>query len=119
MPLAGRAHAALEAYLREARPLLAERWDDGALFLARTGRRLGPMSVRIVVRRCGQKAGVSLSTHVLRHSCATHLLQGGADVRQVQKLLGHKGLSTTAVYTRVDTSGLQGMLRRCHPRERR
>ena len=78
------------------------------------------MSVRQLVKRCGRKAGVPLTTtHVLRHSCATHLLQGGADVRQVQKLLGHKDLATTAVYTRVDTGGLQGMLRRCHPRERR
>jgi integrase/recombinase XerD len=119
LPLAGRAQAALEVYLREARPLLAERWDDGALFLARSGRRLGPMSVRQLVKRCGRKVGLTLTTHVLRHSCATHLLQGGADVRHVQKLLGHKDLSTTAVYTRVDTSGLQGMLRRCHPRERR
>jgi integrase/recombinase XerD len=119
VPLAGRAHAALEEYLREARPLLAERWDDGALFLARSGRRLGPMSVRTLVKRCGLKAGVALSTHVLRHSCATHLLQGGADVRHVQKLLGHKDLSTTAIYTKVDTTGLRAVLRRCHPRERR
>ena len=106
--------------LPAARParLLAERWDDGSLFLSRYGRRLGPMSVRTTVKRCGAKVGVKLSTHVLRHSCATHLIKGGADVRHVQKLLGHKDISTTTLYTKVDTTSLGGMLRRCHPRER-
>jgi site-specific recombinase XerD len=55
---------------------------------------------------------------VLRHSCATHLLGGGADIREIQKLLGHKDLTTTAVYTRVDVRALAVMIRRCHPRER-
>ena len=118
VPVTGRARAALQAYLQQARPLLAERWDDGSLFLSRYGRRLGPMSVRTTVKRCGAKVGVKLSTHVLRHSYATHLLKGGADVRHVQKLLGHKDISTTTLYTKVDTTSLGGMLRRCHPRER-
>jgi site-specific recombinase XerD len=55
---------------------------------------------------------------VLRHSYATHLLQGGANVRQIQRLLGHKNLTTTALYTKVDTRGLAEVIRRCHPRER-
>lgn len=118
VPVTGRARAALQAYLQEARPLLAERWDDGSLFLSHYGRRLGPMSVRTTVNRCGAKVGLKLSTHVLRHSYATHLLKGGADVRHVQKLLGHKDISTTTLYTKVDTTSLEGMLRRCHPRQR-
>ncbi len=65
------------------------------------------------------RLGPPPSTHVLRHSYATHLLQGGANVREVQELLGHRELSTTAIYTKVDTRGLAAMLRRCHPRERR
>jgi integrase/recombinase XerD len=119
VPLTGRAREAVQAYLRESRPLLTERWDDGALFVSRFGRRLGALSVRVLVRKYGARAGVKLTTHVLRHSCATHLLAGGADVRHVQKLLGHKDLSTTALYTKVDTSALAKVVQRCHPRERR
>lgn len=118
VPLTGRAREAVLAYLRESRPLLTERWDDGALFVSRFGRRLGAMSVRVLVRKHGAKAGVKLTTHLLRHSCATHLLAGGADVRHVQKLLGHKDVTTTALYTKVDTASLDRMVRRCHPRER-
>lgn len=118
VPVTGRARAALQTYLQEARPLLAERWDDGSLFLSRLGRRLGDMSVRLIVKRYGAKVGLKISTHVLRHSYATHLLKGGADVRHVQKLLGHKDIATTTLYTKVDTSGLRNMVRRCHPRER-
>jgi site-specific recombinase XerD len=118
VPVTGRAHAALVAYLNEARPILTERCDDGALFVARYGRRLGPLSVRTIVRKRAARVGVSATPHVLRHSCATHLLAGGADVRQVQELLGHKDLETTALYTKVDTRELGRVLRRCHPRER-
>jgi site-specific recombinase XerD len=119
VPVPARAREALARYLREARLALTERCDDGALFVARFGRRLGAMSVRALVRRYGRKVGVKVSTHVLRHSCATHLVAGGADVRHVQKLLGHKRLATTALYTKVDTSALLDMLRRRHPREKK
>ena len=98
VPVRGRARAALLTYLQEARPLLAERWDDGAVFLSRRARRPGELSVRLIVKRAGKKVGLKLSTHVLRHSYATHLLKGGADVRHVQKLLGHKDLATTTLY---------------------
>ena len=118
VPITGRARAAIETYLREARPALTEREDDRSLFVSRHGTRLGGMSIRAMVRRYGLSVGVKLSTHVLRHSYATHLLQGGADVRHVQELLGHKDVSTTALYTKVDTSILAKVLRRCHPRER-
>ena len=118
VPVAGRAHDAVRVYLNESRRLLTERWDDGALFVSRWGRRLGAMSIRVLVRRSGTKVGVKLATHVLRHSYATHLLAGGADVRHVQRLLGHKDLTTTALYTRVNVSDLREVIDRRHPRER-
>jgi site-specific recombinase XerD len=121
VPLAGQARKALDLYLRESRPLLdrAACAHEGALFLSKNGGRLHRFSVSEAVRRYGHAAGVQASTHVLRHSYATHLLQGGADVREIQALLGHKGIATTALYTKVDTRGLLDMLRRCHPREKR
>jgi site-specific recombinase XerD len=75
-------------------------------------------------RHCARRAGraawrARVSPHALRHAYATHLLQGGADVRHVQELLGHKRIETTALYARVDASDLKAMLVRSHPRERR
>jgi len=74
----------------------------------------------LVVRRRPWAAGLPrpVSPHVVRHSCATHLLRGGAGVRQVQELLGHRSLQTTALYTRVEVEDLRAVIRRCHPRER-
>jgi site-specific recombinase XerD len=118
VPLAGRAREALAVYLTRSRPELARWSDEAAVFLARTGRRLSAMSLRLLVRTYGGRVGVKASCHVLRHSYATHLLQGGANVREIQKLLGHRHLTTTALYTRVDVRGLAAMIRRCHPRER-
>ena len=102
VPLAGRAHEALAVYLARSRPELARWSDEDALFLARTGRRLSTMSFRVLVREYGRRVHLKASCHVLRHSYATHLLQGGASVREIQKLLGHRHLTTTALYTRVD-----------------
>jgi integrase/recombinase XerD len=118
VPLAGRAREALAAYLARSRPDLARWSDESALFLARTGERLSAMSLRVLVCTYGERVGVRASCHVLRHSYATHLLQGGANVREIQKLLGHRHLTTTAVYTRVDVRGLMVMIRKCHPRDR-
>jgi integrase/recombinase XerD len=119
VPFAGRASQALAVYLARSRPALGRRNTNPALFLARTGKRLSAASLRLVVRTWGQRVRVRSSCHVLRHSYATHLLQGGASIREIQKLLGHRRLTTTALYTRVDVQGLAAMLRRCHPRERR
>lgn len=66
----------------------------------------------------GRAVGVEISTHSLRHACATHLLRGGADIRHVQALLGHRQLESTAIYTRVEVKDLREVLRRAHPRER-
>jgi site-specific recombinase XerD len=99
--------------------VLAHEPCETALFLSeRGGRRLTDSAIAGRVRRAGHLAGLDLSAHSLRHACATHLLTGGADVRLIQKLLGHKRLATTALYTRVALGELAAMRRRCHPRER-
>lgn len=118
VPLAGRARRALEIYLSRSRPALAGWGEDSALFLARTGKRLSAVSLRLLVRQSGERVRVKASCHVLRHSYATHLLQGGANVREIQRLLGHRNLTTTALYTKVDTRDLAAVIRRCHPREK-
>jgi integrase/recombinase XerD len=118
LPIPGRAREALELYLQESRPELVQAFHEPAVFLSRYGWRLSGVALRLLVRTHGRAIGVKVSCHVLRHSCATHLLAGGADVREIQRLLGHKDLTTTALYTKVDTASLAAMLRRSHPRER-
>jgi integrase/recombinase XerD len=120
VPLPGRAKDALDVYLCRARPELLKTAGEDALFLTTHGNRMSESLLDLVVRRRARSAGLRrpVSPHVLRHSCATHLLRGGADVRQVQELLGHQSLQTTALYTRVDVEDLQAAIRRCHPRER-
>ena len=116
-PVPGRAVAALELYLRESRPELSK-GDDPALFLATHGRRLGMAGLRLQVERHGRAIGLKLTPHALRHTCATHLLKGGASIRHVQELLGHKRLTTTALYTRVGVEDLRQAIARAHPRDR-
>ncbi len=95
--------AALERYLASARPTLATKDGEQALFLNRDGGRLTARAVQLMVRRAGAEAGLSVATHphLLRHSFATHLLDGGADLRVVQELLGHASAGTTQIYTHV------------------
>lgn len=118
VPVAGRAAVALDAYLAKARPELATGGGDPALFLSRYGKRFGHVGLRGLVMKHGRAVNAKLTPHGLRHTCATHLLRGGADVRHVQELLGHRSLTTTALYTRVDLSDLRRVLARAHPRER-
>jgi integrase/recombinase XerD len=118
VPVPRRALAALSTYVTDTRPSLVRDPQEQALFLTRRGRRLGRVAIGLLVRDYGLEAGISVSPHGLRHACATHLLAGGADVRQVQQLLGHHDLRTTARYTRVDLRDLKEMLLRAHPRER-
>ena len=118
MPVPGRATQALDLYLRETRPELVRDAREMALFLSREGRRLHPTSLNLLVWKYGFAARVPCrpSVHALRHACATHLLVGGADVRHVQQLLGHRSLDTTAVYTRVVIKDLREVLARAHLR---
>jgi integrase/recombinase XerD len=120
VPVPARAASALDEYLRDCRPRLLQDLREEALFLSLRGRRLEVTGLRGLVGRHARAAGIRcpVSVHGLRHAYATHLLRGGADVRHIQELLGHAQLETTALYTRVVTSDLRELLRRCHPSER-
>ena len=118
VPVGELALAAVRLYLERARPALACDDREQALFLSRSGRRLGTSDVRRRLRVWTTRAGVpgNVSPHALRHSFATHLLDGGADLRSIQELLGHSSISTTQVYTRVESAKLRSAYARSHPR---
>lgn len=108
---------ALDHWLECARPQLTGPLSGDALFLGDKGRRIDPRVVRSMVHKMAARAGVhDIAPHGLRHSTATHLLQGGADLRAVQEMLGHASLSTTQRYTHVDSARLSAIYQRAHPR---
>ncbi len=123
VPMGKPAQRALRIYLDECRPLLitalsaGERRDRGKLFLSRTGRPIERVRVWQIVKHWAKAAGMGkVHPHMLRHSFATHLLMGGADLRIVQELLGHADITTTQIYTHVDRSKLHSTIKNLHPR---
>jgi integrase/recombinase XerD len=118
VPLVGQALLALDRYLREVRHALVRDPREQAVFLSAIGTRLSSVMLQRQVRQYAKGLGLRATPHMLRHSCATHLLRHGADVREIQQLLGHCALETTALYTKVDVTNLREVLARAHPRER-
>lgn len=118
VPVGGPASRALGRYLRELRPSLDRGAGEGRVFLNARGAPLRRESVWSIVKTAARRAGlgVAVSPHTLRHSFATHLVEGGADLAAVQELLGHADISTTQIYTHLDRAHLRDVHRRYHPR---
>ena len=118
VPIGRSAIAAVAIYVRELRPRLEKGGGKGALFLNARGEPLTRMGAWKILRRHVERAGITkhVSPHTLRHSFATHLLEGGADLRAVQEMLGHADISTTQIYTHVDREYLRTVHRKYHPR---
>jgi integrase/recombinase XerD len=123
VPVGRYAREAVAEWLARGRPALApKRWarreDAESLLLSTRGRRMSRQAVWVVVRECASRAGLAhkVTPHVLRHSCATHMLDHGADIRVVQVLLGHASITTTQVYTRVSQERLRSAYESAHPR---
>lgn len=119
VPLGKRALDSLNEYLLHVRPGLARKFETkGTVFLSQNGKPLTRMSIYNILKKWSQKAGITkhVSPHTLRHSFATHLLEGGADLRAVQEMLGHADISTTQIYTHLDKEHLKEVHRTFHPR---
>jgi len=122
VPIAGAAERAVRSYLEHGRPYLRSKrgfgQDPAAVILSVRGLRLARQTVFEVVRRYGGRVGLALHPHTLRHSFATHMLQGGADLRALQEMLGHAVITTTQVYTHVDRTHVREEYLSTHPRAR-
>jgi integrase/recombinase XerD len=118
VPVGATALAWIEAYLRDVRPGWTRRRDAGRLFVNPRGTVLSRQTLWTIVRRAATRAGVRrrVSPHTLRHSFASHLLEGGADLRSVQAMLGHADIATTQIYTHLPGPALRRMYERAHPR---
>jgi len=120
IPIYPRAQEALRAYLEESRLKLLRDENETALFLNHRGRRLTRQGLWLITKKYVKEAdiGVPVTPHTLRHSFATHMLSGGADVREVQGLLGHANVSTTQVYAQMNQERLRQVYDEAHPRAR-
>ncbi|MBA7666338.1 Tyrosine recombinase XerD [subsurface metagenome] len=118
IPIAPRATAALEEYVKDSRPHLTRSEAETALFLNRRGERLTRQGLWQILKGYAKSAELDkeVTPHTLRHSFATHMLSGGADLRSVQELLGHANISTTQVYTHLTTEHVRRTYEKSHPR---
>jgi integrase/recombinase XerD len=120
VPLGEEAEAWLQEYLLSIRPQLLRKASSQEVFLSNRGRPFTRGPLAFLVAHWARKAGLvkHITPHILRHSCATHMLRHGADLRYIQAMLGHSSPQTTQIYTRVEISDLRKVILRCHPRER-
>lgn len=120
VPIGEEAIRSAQRYLREVRPKLAGEHSEDVLFLNRRGRSFSRMGLWKILRKYVNQAGITkpVSPHTIRHSFATHLLEGGADLRAVQEMLGHTDISTTQIYTHLDREYLKQEHREFHPRSK-
>jgi len=118
IPVAPRAALSVKEYLQETRPHLSHNDAEQALFLNRRGDRLTRQGLWQILKGYAKSAGLDkeITPHTLRHSFATHMLNGGADLRSVQELLGHANISTTQVYTHLTTEHVRRIYEKSHPR---
>ena len=118
IPIHKQAATIVEEYVRDARPHLAHNKDEKAMFLNRRGERLTRQGFWQILKQYAKLAGLTIAVtpHTLRHSFATHMLSGGADLRAVQELLGHANISTTQVYTHLTTEHVRRSYEKAHPR---
>jgi len=116
VPLGRSAQDALTGYMKHSRPLLAAGRNSPLLFLGRGGRKLTRQRIWQMVRAMSSSMGRNASPHMLRHSCATHMVENGADLRTVQTILGHADISTTQVYTHLALDRLKNVYQKHHPR---
>ncbi len=121
VPIGSEAVHWLKRYLLKARPNLAKQFSQNILFLNNRGQKLSRMGVWKILKFYVNKAGIKKKAypHTLRHCFATHLLEGGADLKAVQEMLGHADISTTEIYTHLDTSYLKQVHKEAHPREQK
>ena len=116
VPLGVPAQQALQNYLKMGREVLANKRSSSLLFLGAGARRLTRQRVWQLVGKAGLATGSHASPHMLRHSCATHMVENGADLRTVQTILGHSDISTTQIYTHVALDRLKSVYAKHHPR---
>jgi len=118
VPLGRPACEAIGAYLQRERPTLLSKKTGAEIFLSIRGRKLTTPRIRQLIKLYAARAGIEVNVypHLMRHSFATHLLGGGADLRIIQELLGHADISTTQIYTHVESSGLKAVIKKFHPR---
>jgi len=118
IPVHNNATSALERYIDQSRPILIKSRTQSALFVNRRGERLTRQGFWLILKNYAKSAGIKahVTPHTLRHSFATHLLRGGASIRDVQELLGHANVSTTQVYTQLADQHLRDVYESIHPR---
>lgn len=118
VPVGSKARESIERYLAQERPTLVSKRSGAEIFLSVRGKKLSPQRVWQLMKKYAARAGLeeNIYPHLLRHSFATHLLSGGADLRIIQEMLGHADIATTQIYTHVDSSRLKAVHKKFHPR---